>query len=73
LKEFSYLGHVITDGGIMVDLSKVQDVLNWNPPYNMSKIKSFLKLAGYYRGFIKGFAKIVKPLTLLFQKGKEFK
>jgi hypothetical protein len=39
----------------------------------VSKIKSFLGLAGYYRRFIEGFSKIVKPLTSLLEKGKEFK
>ena len=73
LKEVSFLGHIITDGGIAVDPSKVQDVLNWNPPKNVSEIRSFLGLAGYYRRFIEGFSKIVKPLTSLLEKGKEFK
>jgi hypothetical protein len=39
----------------------------------MSKIRSFLGLAGYYRRFIEGFSKIVKPLTSLLEKDKEFK
>jgi hypothetical protein len=65
--------HVITDEGIAVDPSKVQDVLNWNPPKNVPEIRSFLGLAGYYRRFIEGFSKIVKPLTSLLEKGKEFK
>jgi hypothetical protein len=69
LKEVSFLGHIITDGGIAVDLSKVQDVLNWNPPNNVPEIRSFLGLAGYYRRFIEGFSKIVKPLTSLLEKG----
>jgi hypothetical protein len=73
LKEVSFLGHIITDGGIAVDPSKVQDVLNWSPPKNVSEIRSFLRLAGYYRRFIEGFYKIVKPLTTLLEKGKEFK
>jgi hypothetical protein len=38
-----------------------------------SKIRSFLGLAGYYRRFIEGLSKIVKPLTSLLEKGKEFK
>jgi len=70
LKEVSFLGHIITDGGITVDPSKVQDVLNWNPLENVSEIRSFLGLAGYYRRFIEGFSKIVKPLTSLLEKGK---
>jgi ribonuclease HI len=73
LKEVSFLGHIITDGGIVVDPTKVQDVLNWNPPKNVSEIISFFGLAGYYRRFIEGFSKIVKPLTSLLEKGKEFK
>jgi hypothetical protein len=73
LREVSFLGHIITDGGIVVDPSKVQDVLNWNQPKNVPEIRSFLGLAGYYRRFIEGFSKIVKPLTSLLEKGKEFK
>jgi chemotaxis signal transduction protein len=45
LKEVSFLGYIITDGGIAVDASKVQDVLNWNPPKNVPEIRSFLGLA----------------------------
>jgi hypothetical protein len=44
-----------------------------NPPKNVPEIRSFLGLAGYYRRFIEGFSKIVKPLTSLLEKGKEFK
>jgi hypothetical protein len=73
LKEVSFLRHIITDGGIAVDPSKVRDVLNWSPPKNVPEIRSFLGLAGYYRRFIEGFSKIVKPLTTLLEKGKEFK
>jgi hypothetical protein len=73
LKEVSFLGYIITDGGIDVDPSKVQDVLNWNQPKNVPEIRSFLGLAGYYRRFIEGFSKIVKLLTSLLEKGKEFK
>jgi ribonuclease HI len=47
--------------------------LNWSPPKNVPEIRSFLGLAGYYRRFIEGFSKIVKPLTTLLEKKKEFK
>jgi hypothetical protein len=73
LKEVSFLGRILTDGGIAVDPSKVRDVLNWSSPKNVLENRSFLGLAGYYRRFIEGFSKIVKPLTTLLEKGKEFK
>jgi hypothetical protein len=72
LKEVSFLGHIISKGGIFVDPSKVKGVLSWNILQNVSDIRSFLGLAGYYRWFIEGFSKIVKPMTELLEKGKTF-
>jgi hypothetical protein len=48
LKQVAFLGHVISNGGISVDPSKVQDVLSWNAPTSVGDIRSFLGLAGYY-------------------------
>jgi hypothetical protein len=42
LKEVSFLGHSITDGGISVDPAKVEDVLKWEPPRTVKEIRSFL-------------------------------
>jgi hypothetical protein len=72
LKEVSFLGHVVFEGGVSVDPSKVNDVLNWNPPTNVGEIRSFLGLAGYYRRFIEGFSKLAKPMTTLLEKGAKF-
>jgi hypothetical protein len=72
LTEVAFLGHVISTGGISVDPSKVEDVLNWMPLTNASEIWSFLGLVGYYRRFIKDFSKIAKPMTRLLEKDKDF-
>jgi len=72
LREVSFLGHVVSNGGIAVDPGKVKDVLNWKPPNDVSEIHSFLGLAGYYRRFIEGFSKLAKPMTALLEKNAKF-
>jgi hypothetical protein len=59
---------MISAGGVSIDPGKVKDVLNWMPPATISEIRSFLRLAGYYRQFIKDFSKIAKPMTKLLEK-----
>ncbi|CAJ2636548.1 unnamed protein product [Trifolium pratense] len=72
LKEVSFLGHVISSGGIAVDPAKVDAVLQWGTPESVSEIRSFLGLAGYYRRFIEGFLKLALPLTQLTIKDQAF-
>jgi hypothetical protein len=72
LTKVTFLGHVISAGGVSVDPGKVKDVLNWMPPTTVLEIWSFLGLAGYYRRFIKDFSKIAKPMTKLLEKNKAF-
>ncbi|GAU10196.1 hypothetical protein TSUD_418680, partial [Trifolium subterraneum] len=72
LSEVKFLGHVISQGGVSVDPSKVEAVLNWERPRTVSEIRSFLGLAGYYRRFILGFSEIALPLTRLTRKGAAF-
>jgi hypothetical protein len=66
------LGHVISEGRISIDLSKIVDVLSWNTPMSVFVVRSFLGLAGYYRRFIEEFFKISKPMTELLGKDKKF-
>jgi hypothetical protein len=56
-----------------MDPSKIQDVLSWNAPTSVSKIRSFLGLAGYYRRFIERFSKISKPMIELLEKDNKIK
>ena len=43
-----------------------------NPPTTPKQVRAFLSLVGYYRKFIRGFAKIAKPLTLLTRQQVKF-
>lgn len=72
LREIKFLGHVISNEGIAVDSSKVEAVLNWKQPKNISENRSFLGLAGFYRRFIKDFSRLAAPLTKLTRKGVKF-
>ncbi|WVZ80533.1 hypothetical protein U9M48_028002 [Paspalum notatum var. saurae] len=72
LKEVSFLGHILSEKGVAVDPSKVEDVLNWKQPETVTEIQSFLSLAGYYRRFIKDFSKTAKPMTSLTKKNANF-
>ena len=72
LKKVPFLGHILSEEGIAVDPSKVQEVMDWKAPTSVSEVRSFLGLAGYYRRFIPDFSKIAKPMTSLLQKDHKF-
>jgi hypothetical protein len=72
LKSVKFLGHTISQDGISVDPSIVQEVMDWKPPKSIHQICSFLGLAGYYRRFIPDFSRIAKPMTELLKKGVKF-
>nr|GEU67910.1 putative reverse transcriptase domain-containing protein [Tanacetum cinerariifolium] len=72
LKKVQFLGHVVNRDGIYMDPSKVESVKNWKTLESPTEIRSFLRLAGYYRRFIENLSKIAKPLTLLTQKNKTY-
>ena len=72
LKEVSFLGHIVSVEGIRVDPTKVEAVVNWKPPRNVTEMRSFLGLAGYYRRFVRGCSVIASLLTKLLKKGIKF-
>ncbi|WVZ89809.1 hypothetical protein U9M48_036168 [Paspalum notatum var. saurae] len=71
-KEVSFLGYILSEKGVAVDPSKVEDVLNWKQPETVTEIRSFLGLVGYYRRFIKDFSKTGKPMTSLTMKNVKY-
>ncbi|XP_052484845.1 uncharacterized mitochondrial protein AtMg00860-like [Gossypium raimondii] len=66
------LGHVISIEGIHVDLKKIEAILQWKAPKNVSEIWNFLDLVGYHRRFMNEFSKIATPMMKLLQKNSSF-
>ena len=55
-----------------MDPAKIEAVSKWHTPTNVTEIRSFLGLAGYYRRFVEGFSSLAAPLTALTKKGKKY-
>ena len=72
LDSVAFLGHLISAEGVYVDPQKIEVIVNWKPPTNVTEIRSFLGLAGYYRKFVEGFSKLAAPLTKLTRKEEKF-
>nr|GEY31351.1 putative reverse transcriptase domain-containing protein [Tanacetum cinerariifolium] len=48
-----FLGYLIDSQGLHVDPAKIKAVKNWETPTTPTEVRQFLRLAGYYRRFIK--------------------
>ena len=65
LDSLSFLGHVVSKDGVMVDPSKIEAVKSWMRPTNVTEVRSFVGLASYYRRFVKVFSSVASQLTNL--------
>ena len=61
--EVKFLGHYVSANGIRMDYKKVEAVRDYPVPTNITQMRAFLGLAGYYRHFCAGYAQVAKPLT----------
>ena len=71
-KRVHYLGHVVTEEGVMTDPEKIETVREWPVPTTQTEVRSFLGTASYYRRFVQNFGTIARPLHRLTEKNRPF-
>ena len=71
-RKVEYLGHVVSSEGISTSPRVVQAVLEYKTPQDVTAVRRFLGMAGYYRSFIGGCSDITEPLNKLTRKHARF-
>lgn len=67
-EHITFFGLAVSNGQILKDKKKVVAIIDWAMPRKVAELRSFLGLANYYRRFIKGYSRMIAPLTDLLKK-----
>jgi hypothetical protein len=72
LDQVPFLGHILSAEGVVVDPSKVTNIIECKPSTTVHLVRSFLGMSRYYHQFIPNFSKISKPITKLLKNNVKF-
>lgn len=67
-KRIKFIGHIIEEVRLHMDMEKVRVILEWKTPTNVKELRSFLRLVNYYCRFVKRYSKKAIPLKELLKK-----
>ena len=59
----TYLGHVVSENGIETDPEKTEAIRTWTIPKTVKDVHAFIGVTGFYRRFVKDYARIARPLN----------
>ena len=60
---------MVSEQGVATEPEKVQAIVTWPRPTDVTAVRAFLGTVSYYRQYIPRFAEIARPLHRLTQKG----
>ncbi|SGY12272.1 BQ5605_C011g06450 [Microbotryum silenes-dioicae] len=67
-----YLGFIISPSGVSMSQDKVKAITSWPTPTSLKELQQFLGFCNFYRRFIKGYSRVIAPLTQLLKKNTPF-
>ena len=69
MTQVQYLGYIIDERGVHVDLAKIQVIWDLAALTTLMELRSFLGLPNFYRKFMLGFSHITWPLSQVTKGG----
>jgi hypothetical protein len=71
-RQIAFLGYVVSQTGVSPDPKKVETILSWPQPTNVTELRAWIGIIGYYRRWIEGFSRRAGPLFELLKKENVF-
>jgi len=67
-RKTDFVGFIIEPGRLSMDPKKIEAIVNWQEPENVTQLRSFLGFCNYYRRFMAQWSKNIEPFTRLTKK-----
>ena len=65
--KITFLGHEISADGVRPGTANLKAIAEMAPPKTFTEIRRFTRMTGFFQQFIKGYARIAKPLNDLLE------